>query len=283
MKNITKQIYQKTVVLLALAILLPCVSALAQTDVDLDTEFGGRISAGLDKKITKGLHITLEEEARMTENFGTLGRLQTTVGVKYKVLPYLRFGLGYVLINPYDTDSGSFSSARHRFYFDVTGTLSFGAWNFSLKERLQATHRTGYYNPYQNPATALTLKSRLMAKYKGFVKVEPYAYFELRHYLNAPVIKASYNGTNYCTPQGSVKGEAGWFLDGFNGSYLNRYRTSLGADYNINKQHTITFYLLADYISEKKVDANAEGTKLKSYTLQKGWVMNIGAAYVFSF
>ena len=279
----TKHIYQKTVVLLALAILLPCVSALAQTDVDLDTEFGGRISAELDKKITKGLHLTLEEEARMAENFGSLSRLQTTVGVKYKVLPYLRLGLGYVLINPYDSDSSRFSSPRHRFYFDITGTLSLGAWNFSLKERLQATHRTGYYNPYQNPATALTLKSRLMTKYKGFVKVEPYAYFELRHYLSAPVIKASYNGTNYCNPQGSVKGEAGWFLDGFNGSYLNRYRTSLGADYNINKQHTVTLYLLADYISEKKVDANAEGTKLKSYTLQKGWVMNIGAAYVFSF
>lgn len=283
MKNMTKHIYQKTVVLLALAILLPCVSALAQTDMDLDTEFGGRISAGLDKKITKGLHLTLEEEARMAENFGSLSRLQTTLGVRYKVLPYLRFGLGYVLINPYDTDSGSFSSARHRFYFDITGTLSFGAWNFSLKERLQATHRTGYFNEYQNPATALTLKSRLMAKYKGFVKVEPYAYFEMRHYLNAPVINASYDGNRYYTSEGTVKGEPGWFLEGFNGCYANRYRSCVGVEMEITKQHAVELYILADYISDKKVDANAEGTKLKSYTLQKGWVMNIGAAYVFSF
>ena len=269
--------------MLALSILLPCVSALAQTDVDLDPEFGGRLSVGLDKKITKRLHITLEEEARIAGNFGSMSRMQTTVGVKYRALPYLRLGLGYTLINPYDTEIAGFSSPRHRFIADATGLLKVGDWTFSLRERLQATHRTGDYNPYQNPATALTLKSRLMAKYKGFVKVGPFAYFELRHYLNAPVIKASYNGTNYCTPQGSVKGEAGWFLDGFNSSYLNRYRTSLGADYNINKQHTVTLYLLADYIREKKVDANAEGTKLKSYTLQKGWMMNFGAAYVFSF
>lgn len=276
-------INKKALVSLVLAILLPCVSALAQTDVDLDTEFGGRLSLGLDKKIVKGLNLSLEEEVRMADNFGSLGRLQTTVGLKYKALPYLRLGVGYVLINPYDSESGSFSSLRHRFIADATGSLKVGDWTFSLKERFQATRRTGQFNVYQNPATALTLKSRLMAKYKGFVKVEPYAYFELRHYLNAPVIKASYNGTNYCTPQGAVKGEAGWFLDGFNGCYANRYRTSVGVDININKHHAVELYLLADYISDKKVDANAEGTKLKSYTAQKGWVMNIGAAYVFSF
>lgn len=71
-------------------------------------------------------------------------------------------------------------------------TLKYANWNFSLKERLQLTHRTGDYNIYQNPANALMLKSRLTAKFVGFRKVEPYAYFELRNYLNAPVIKAAY-------------------------------------------------------------------------------------------
>ena len=275
-------INKKALVSLVLAILLPCVSALAQTDVDLDTEFGGRLSLGLDKKIVKGLNLSLEEEVRMADNFGSLGRLQTTVGLKYKALPYLRLGVGYVLINPYDSESGSFSSLRHRFIADATGSLKVGDWTFSLKERFQATRRTGQFNEYQNPATALMLKSRLMAKYR-LGMFEPYAYFELRHYLNAPVIKATTDGTNYYTSTGSRYGEAGWFLDGFNGCYANRYRTSVGVDINISKRHAVELYLLADYISDKKVDANAEGTKLKSYTAQKGWVMNIGAAYVFSF
>lgn len=265
------------------ALLLPCLPAFAQTDVDLDPEFGGRLSVGLDKKITKGLHITLDEEVRMADNFGSLGRLQTTLGVRYKALPYLRLGLGYCMINPFDSDLGSFSSARHRLMLDVTGTLSFGAWNFSVKERLQATRRTGDYNEYQNPANAMMLKSRLMVKYKGFLKTEPYAYFEMRHYLNAPVITAYYDGTTYRTADGLAKGDAGWFLDGFNGSYLNRFRASLGADYKINSHHTVSLYLFADYISDKKVDANAEGTKLKSYTKEKGFVGTIGAEYVFSF
>ena len=270
------------IILAAIAVILS-TAAYAQTDVSLDPEFGGRLSIGIDKKIKKGLHVTLEEEIRMKDNFGSLGRLQTTIGVKYKVLPYLRLGVGYIMINPYDSDSSQFSDIRHRFFFDATGTLRFGDWAFSLKERFQLTHRTGDYNEYQNPANAMMLKSRLMVKYKGFLKTEPYAYFEMRHYLNAPVITAYYDGTTYRTADGLAKGDAGWFLEGFNGCYANRYRASLGADYNINKQHTITFYLLADYISDKKVDANAEGTKLKSYTREKGFIGNVGVEYVFSF
>ena len=150
--------YKKLLVVLFAAVLAPCVSALAQTDVNLDTEFGGRLSLGVEKSIFKGLDVTLEEELRMADNFGTLGRLQTTVGVKYRVLPYLRLGLGYVLINPYDVEIAGFSTPRHRLMVDASGYLSFGDWTFSLRERFQATHRTGYFNEYQNPATALTHK-----------------------------------------------------------------------------------------------------------------------------
>ncbi len=278
-----KTTYKTAFAAIAVVLFSAFAPAKAQTDVELDPEFGGRLTTGLDKKITKGLHITLDEELRMADNFGSLGRLQTTLAVKYKVLPFLRVGVGYALINPFDADSSQFSSPRHRFLFDLTGMWRFGDWNLSLRERLQLTHRTGQYNEYQNPATAITLKSRLMVKYKGFLKVEPYAYFELRHYLNAPVINASFDGTNYYTADGSRKGDAGWFLDGFNGSYLNRYRASIGVDYNINRSHTVTLYLLADYCMDKEVDANAEGTKLKSYTREKGFIGNVGVEYVFSF
>lgn len=258
-------------------------SVKAQTDVKLDPEFGGRVSVGLEKKIMKGLHISLEEEVRTSGGFGSLGRLQTTLGVKYKVHPNIKIGLGYMMINPYDSDSSAFSSMRHRFMFDVTGTLRLGDWNFSLKERFQLTHRTGDYNQYQNPANAMMLKSRIMAKYKGLEKFEPYAFVEMRNYLNAPVVVANYNGTYYLTDDNARTGEAGWFLEGFNGGYINRYRASLGVDIKFDKSNTLGIYLLADYVSDKVIDANAEGTKLKSYTKEKGFVGTIGAEYVFSF
>ena len=266
-----------------LGLVLPMM-AFAQTDVALDPEFGGRLSLGADWKITKGLHLSLEEEVRFDNNFGSFDRLQTTIGMSYKVHPNIKLGLGYGLINGYGANSESFKNPRHRFMADATGTLHLGKWNLSLKERFQVTRRTGDFNVYQNPQNALTLKSRLKAQYKGFGKVQPYAYFEVRNYLNAPVIEAAYDGSVYVTLDDySETGEAGWFLTGFNGGYVNRFRGSLGLDYKIDKHNTLNFYLLGDYIIDKEVDANAEGTQLKSYTKETGFRGWIGAGYEFAF
>ena len=257
----------------------------AQTDADLDPEFGGRLSIGLDKKIVKGLHLSLEEELRWDNNFSNFNRLHTTAALQYKVLPYLKVGVGYALINPYSSSNNAFKDTRHRFMLDATGTVKFGLWQLSLKERFQITHRTGDFNIYQNPTNLMALKSRLTLKYKGLQRWTPYAYVELRNTLNAPVINALYNSTYgvYMTYSGSSTGEAGWFLDGFSGCYINRLRGSLGADYKINRHNTLNLYILLDYVSDKVVDANAEGTKLKSYTREHGFVGQIGAAYEYSF
>lgn len=258
--------------------------ALAQTDVALDPELGGRMSLSLDKKIVKGLHVSLEEEVRFDNNFGSLDRLQTTVSMSYKVHPNFKLGLGYALINGYGASSGSFKNARHRFMVDVTGTLHLGSWNLSLKERFQATRRTGDYNVYQNPRNALMLKSRLMAKYKGFGRYQPYGYVEVRNYLNAPVISAAFDGNVYVTmDEYAEEGPAGWFLSGFNGGYVNRLRGSLGMDIRMDKRSTLSFYFLADYLIDKEVDANAEGTKLKSYTKETGFRGWFGAGYEYAF
>ena len=270
-------------IIILLGLFIP-VLASAQTDVALDPEFGGRISVSVDKRITQGLHVSLEEEVRFDNNFSSLDRLQTTVGLNYKVHPNIKLGLGYALINGYGANSESFKNPRHRLMADVTGTLHLGQWNISLKERFQVTRRTGDYNIYQNPKNALTLKSRLTARYKGFGSVQPYAYFEVRNYLNAPVIEAAFDGTNYYTLDGySETGEPGWFLKGFNGGYVNRLRGSIGVDYRIDRHSTLNFYILGDYIMDKVVDANAEGTKLKSYTKETGFRGWVGARYEFAF
>ena len=125
--------------------------AFPQTDTALDPEFGGRVSLSLDKKITRGLHVSLEEEARFDNNFGSFDRLQTTLGLSYKINEYLKVGAGYALINGYSSANQAFKNARHRFMVDVKGTLKVADWNFSLKERLQLTRRKGDFNPYQNP------------------------------------------------------------------------------------------------------------------------------------
>lgn len=276
----------KTRILVIFAIVLSAFgfpSLKAQTDVDLDPEFGGRLSVSIDKKLARSLHISLEEEIRMDNNFGSFDRFHTTLGLSYKVNDYLKLGVGYAMINPYSSSDGAFKSSRHRLMLDATGSLRFGDWRLSLRERFQATYRSGDMNEYQNPRTALTLKSRLKLSYKGLRRLEPYAYVELRNTLNAPVISASYDGTNYLTSALSQYGEAGWFIDSWTGMYVNRVRGSVGFDYRLSKASRIDISLLADRIVDKVVDANAEGTKLKSYTRETGFVgwINIGYSYSF--
>lgn len=255
----------------------------AQTDVDLTPEFGGRMSLTIDKKLTRGLHLSLEEEIRLDDNFQSLNRLQTTLGISYKVNNYLKVGISYAFINPYSQTNSAFKSSRHRLMVDATGSIALGDWRLSLKERFQATYRSGDMNTFQNPRTALTIKSRLKAAYKGMQRWEPYAYIEIRNTLNAPVINAYYTGTAYVTSDMSTSGEAGWFIDGWDGIYINRIRGAIGVDYRISKRSSIEIALLGDYVMDKVVDANAEGTKLKSYTYETGFIGWLSAGYTYKF
>ena len=267
---------------ISIAMLLP-FAAVAQTDDKQSPEVGGRVSFAFDKKIVKGLHASIEEELRFDNNFKSFDRFHTTVALKYKVHENVKLGLGYSLINSYSSSSSSFKNARHRAFFDVTGTLKLGKWNLSLKERFQSTFRSGQYNAFQNPSCAMTLKSRLMVKYKGFRTVVPYAYFELRTYFNAPVVSAAYDGSDYYTLDGEDSGDSGWFLNGFRGVYNNRYRGATGAEINLAKGHSLDFYFLGDYFIDKEVDANSDGSELKSYSRKYGFMGTLGVAYKFSF
>ena len=145
---------------------MPSVSK-AQTDVALDTETGARLSLSVDKKLARGLHLLFEEEVRMDNNFSAFDRFHTTLGVNYKLNDYLKVGIGYAMINPYSTANSAFKDSRHRLMLDATGSLRFSDWRLSLKERFQATYRSGEMNLYQHPRTSLTLKSRLKLQYQG--------------------------------------------------------------------------------------------------------------------
>lgn len=266
----------------AIFALLPLLLA-AQTTETLDPQAGLRLSATVDKKITRGLHLKLEEEVRLDDNFTSLERLQTTALLRYKVNRYFKVGAGYSLINGYSSKNEAFKNPRHRLLLDATGTYRHGSWEISLRERLQFTHRTGDFNPYQNPSTAITLKSRAMLKYRGLQKWQPYASIESRLYLNAPVISATFDGTSYYTFDGQTTGDPGWFISSWNGVYNNRIRLSLGTDYALSRHNSLTLALLFDINNDKEVDANSTGTKLKSYVSQHSLVGWLTIGYQYSF
>ena len=110
--------------------------AFADDDDDLATSFGTRYSVGIDKKIIKGLHVDFEEELRL-DGISALDKSYTTLGVSWKVLPFLKIGAGYSAIGARTADDLNPGTMvwdwRHRGTFDVTGTVKSGAWKFSLR------------------------------------------------------------------------------------------------------------------------------------------------------
>lgn len=274
-----KRILSSFVLLLAFA--MP-FSLKAQTVDSTAYDFGFRMSIGVNKIIMKGLHVTLNEKVWISE-FGH-NRFQTTLGVNYKVHNNVKIGAGYAFISAYNANANAYNHFRHRFMVDVKGTLIWGDWNFSLKERLQLTHRSGNYNRYQNPANALMLKSCLTLKYMDFDYFEPYLSLELHYRLNAAAIEAEFDGEYYYTLDTHEReGEPGWFLKGFNKSYPSCARVALGGDIKINKRNTINLYLMEEFNLVRKIDANAEGTILKSYSYWLEFASWLGVGYEFYF
>ena len=125
-------------------------------------EFCARTTMGADYKIQKGLHLEVDEELRIGDGLSSISSIRSTVGLSYKLSDYFKFGGGYTLINKPS------KYPRHRLYVDATGTYRMGDLQFSLKEKLQFTHRTDdSLNVYQSTRNALALKSRVGVKYKG--------------------------------------------------------------------------------------------------------------------
>ena len=259
-------------IVLLLALLLPA-AAFGQT------YFSGRASVGADYKIAKGLHLTAEEELRMDDGFSSLGSLRTTLGLSYKLNRYVKLGTGYTLISPYKASWNAFNYPRHRFYADVTGYLESGDFQFSLKERLQLTHRTGEFNEFQTAPNALALKSRVGVKYKGWQHFIPGVSAELRVALNDPALGTL--GNAGVTKAG--KTYHAYTPGGYSAVRANRLRFNLNGEIKFNKHHSLTPYLLMDLCRDFELDTNSEGTRLFSAGFNKYVRITPGLSYVFSF
>jgi len=267
--------------ILALAVLLLPLTLFGQA------KFAGRASVEADYKISKGFHITAEEEVRVADGLAGLSSLRTTLGASYKVNKYFKLGAGYTLINPYKDTWQAFNAPRHRFYADVAGYYKVGDFQFSLRERLQLTHRTGEFNVYQNTPNALALKSRIGVKYKRIKAFEPSLSFEMRTALNDPWGNIDESQGLLTKKSGDRAGETYYVYEhtGYNHVYNNRYRINIGADWSLARHHTFSPYLMLDYCTDYEIDTNGSGTKL--YTATTGYSdvfrISIGLSYKFSF
>lgn len=263
--NITNIFPKATVALALLTLTYSEISA---------QEINGRASAELDWKVAKGFHLNAEYQVRTKDSFSGIERNQFSVGASYKLNKYLKTGLEYTFIGHYANTSGEFRP-RHRLSANLTGSIDAGDWRFSLRERLQFTHKSYDINPYQEVLNPLTLKSRFMVKYHGFKAVEPYAYVELRNVFNAPKCSATHNT--------ATDTWSDYEFLGYTHAYVNRVRGALGLEWNLTKRHSLDFTAMFNYHNDLEIDTDKAGTKLKSLTWQNPTTATLCVGYKFSF
>jgi hypothetical protein len=262
----------KRFIILALFSLAALPLAAQQTANPLTTDFRTRTSVGLDWKLAKGLHLETDYELRSEDILSRIDRHQATLGLSYKIAPWLKAGVSYTYIHHHKTDSWT---PRHRLSTDLTFSWKSGDWRFSVKEQLRLTHKTEALNYCQEVANPLTLKSRFKVQYKGFKAVEPYAFLEVRNIFNDPSCSATWSTVS--------NAYSNYQFTGYNSAYFNRYRGALGLEWKLSKQHSIDFCAMADYCYDKNLDVDKTGTYLKSYTWDQtlNGILSIG--YRFSF
>lgn len=277
--------------ILAAAIALVALPVIAGAQInpgtlDPTTDFGARISAGLDWRIADGLHFEAEQEEYLNEGLTNLKRFALSSGLNYKILPYLRVGATYTFMTSTVVDDDKPSSVeihnRHRVSCYLQGNYKSGLWSASLRETYQATKKAYEINLFQNPQTVHAIKTRLKVAYQ--IPNQPYKAYvqgEFRYTLN----QVDWNCLTTTKRGTLVEGYAPQYTI----QYLDRIRTRVGCEWRINKSNTLDGYIQYEYRKGLEIDTNSEGKLKKNPLTAENMVywapehmICLGVAYTFS-
>ena len=225
---------------------------LEYTDGDVKTETGARLGAAVEYSlIPRTLDLTLEERIYIDDDFSHLKRSYTTLGVDYKLLPWLKAGLGYSFI----ANNSSSWEIRHRVAFYLTESFKYDRWKFSFREKIQMTHLDDV-NIYQDPRNALALKLRAKVSYdlpsshfSPFFSAEPR--FAINGVDPGEFVYETEKG-RWTNPNPS-----------YTHFFFNRLRLNLGTSYKTRRKNTIDCFIVADLNYDLDIDFNAKGNQKK--------------------
>jgi hypothetical protein len=175
-----------SVVLALVSLLIFPLGAKAQQDI------GSIVGAEFNKSIGKKINLSVQEEWRTRENFGSPERFTTTVGLDYKLNTYFTAGGAYDRVNFHRTGSDNATNTgwekRDRWGVYLDGHIQRDKWLFSLRETYQQTYTDGVVTRVTrnriNPQRVL--RSRLEADYSMDKKWQPFASLEAFNPLNNP-------------------------------------------------------------------------------------------------
>ena len=272
-------------------LLLAAATAVAQSDFGVWTSIEG------STKLNKQLELSLEAEYRTQDMSSLSERIATGISLSYKnkKIPFLKADVGYSVMSMYGLgetaikyrtdDDGNYELdddgniipkhmnvdapywyTRHRATASLTGSVKWGRFKFSLRERYQFTHRMRsycdrerwYYDPYHK------MFPEDVPEY--YVDDDPesddYSYMtdekkaKSDHKLRSR-LAVSYD-IKKCPFEPFVEVEVYNELD--NAFAYDKIRYTVGTDYKINKEHKLTlYYRYQDYGDVDEVSGHVLG------------------------
>ena len=232
-------------------------------EIRQDDDIQARFRAILDIPLAKNLSLEWSEQVRMHNNVSDVDKILSTVGLNYKVLPWLKVGASYSFVNVRDEETKLIDmnpvtdvtwQNRHMVNVDVTGSYKVGRVKLSLRERVRFNFRGDSINEYEKVNPAISLRSRLKAAYDiRQCRWEPYAYVELYTTLNAVDAVPNYKEYNVAYKQ-----------------YMSRLRFSVGTEFKINNYHRLDIYYRFHMNQSYDLDyKNNKGDLKPNYTLNE--------------
>ena len=267
-----------------------CLLLAVSVAVAQKSDFGVWTSIEASTKLNKQLELSLEGEYRTQDMSSQSERISTGIGISYKnkKVPFLKADVGYSVMSMYglgettikyrtddeDDDEGDEGNnlvpkhknvdspywyTRHRATASLTGSVKWGRFKFSLRERYQFTHRMGAYCErerwyYSQRKGEFYLDDEPLNDDGS--ENEDYSYMTdtkkvKSDYKLRSRLAVSYDIKN-CPLSPFAEVEVYNQLD--NSFAYDKIRYTIGAEYKINKEHKLTlYYRCQDYADMDEV------------------------------
>lgn len=264
-------------------LLLATTMAMAQSDFGVWTNIEG------STKLNKSLELSLEGEFRTQEMSAVVERIATGISLSYKnkKVPFLKADVGYSVMSMYglsesntkyltdDDDNyvlgddgnlipkhenrdAAYWYTRHRATASLTGSVKWGRFKFSLRERYQFTHRMRSYCDRYRYYYYESLKKwdYELPDFEQPEQLTDEKKSKSDHKLRSR-LAVSYD-IKKCPFEPFAEVEVYNELD--NHFAFNKVRYTIGTEYKINKEHKLKlYYRYQDYADIDEVSGHILG------------------------
>lgn len=215
-----------------------------------DSDLQARVKAAIEFPLGDKVSLTWGEQLRLKNMLGDVDKVLSSLTLDYEPWKFLEVGTEYAFVN--ERKGADDWRIKHRINFNVTGKLSVGRFDLSLRERVRFLVRSYDTNPYETPDPFTTLRTRLKVAYNTPTRWKPYAYVELYTTLNAPQVVDNYLNDP---------------LERDN--YINRVRLVFGSELKLSQKHKMDLHYMLNINRSHKISYDDVTGDIQKWALEK--------------